>query len=159
MKKGMLLSVLGLVVFGYYLYLQLAKTQVTTPATPETTTTANNNSIPTDTPMPTEIPTTVPTTSSSAGQYKDGTYTGDSVNVFYGNVQVQVTISGGKLTDVQFLQYPNDRSTSIFINQQAMPLLKQEALQAQSASVQGVSGASATSQGFVQSLGSALAKA
>jgi len=56
-----------------------------------------------------------------------------------------VTISGGKITDVVFLQYPSDRRTSQMINSQAMPLLKEEAIQAQSVQVSGVSGASATS--------------
>lgn len=102
----------------------------------------------------------VPTaTAVSNGRYKNGTYTGDVTDAFYGNVQVQVTISGGKITDVQFLQYPNDRSTSVYINQQAMPYLKREAIQAQSANVAGVSGASATSQAFIESLQSALNKA
>ena len=95
----------------------------------------------------------------SSGQYKNGTYTGPSVNVFYGYVQVQAIIQNGQLADVIFLQYPSDRSTSRYINGQAMPLLKQEAIQAQSAQVDGVSGASATSGGFVQSLGDALAQA
>jgi uncharacterized protein with FMN-binding domain len=95
----------------------------------------------------------------SAGRYKDGTYTGSSVNVYYGNVQVQAVVQGGKITAVNFLQYPNDRSTSRYINSQAMPLLQQETLQAQSARVSGVSGASDTSQGFVQSLSAALAQA
>ena len=95
----------------------------------------------------------------SSGQYKNGTYTGASVNVYYGYVQVQVVIQGGQIAAVNFLQYPNDRSTSVYINQQAMPLLKQEAIQAQSANINGVSGASATSQGFVQSLNDALSQA
>ena len=93
------------------------------------------------------------------GQYKNGTYTGSVADAFYGNVQVQVTISSGQITDVQFLQYPNDRSTSVYINSQAMPLLKQEAIQAQSANVSGVSGASATSAAFIQSLTDALSQA
>lgn len=93
------------------------------------------------------------------GQYKDGSYTGDSVDVFYGNVQVQAIVQGGKITDVKFLQYPSDRQTSVEINSQAMPILTSQAIQAQSANVDGVSGASATSQGFVTSLSSALAKA
>jgi len=93
------------------------------------------------------------------GQYKNGTYTGSVADAFYGNVQVQVTVSGGKITDVTFLQHPNDRQTSVIINNQAMPMLTQEAIQAQSASVSGVSGASATSQAFIQSLGDALSQA
>lgn len=122
------------------------------------------------TPMPVTQPSSLPTssaivtsspvpTTNSRGRYKDGTYTGIVADAFYGNVQVQVTISGGKITDVQFLQYPNDRQTSIEINSQAMPYLKQEAITAQSANVQGVSGATATSGAFVQSLDSALQQA
>lgn len=95
----------------------------------------------------------------SPSGYKDGTYTGNVADAFYGNVQVAVTISGGKITDVNFLQYPNDRSTSIEINTQAMPYLKQEAIQAQSAQVNGVTGASQTSRAFIESLQSALDKA
>lgn len=91
--------------------------------------------------------------------YKDGTYVGNVSDAFYGYVQVQVTISGGKITDVQFLQYPNDRNTSVYINQQAMPYLKQEAIAAQSANVAGVSGATQTSRAFIESLQSALNKA
>lgn len=93
------------------------------------------------------------------GQYKDGTYVGNAVDVYYGNVQVQVIITNGKITDIQFLQYPNDRQTSREISNQAMPYLKQEAIQAQSASVEIVTGASQTSEGFVESMRSALDKA
>lgn len=105
-------------------------------------------------PPPTAIPTQAP-----SGRYKDGNYTGDVADAFYGNIQVQAVISGGKLTDVIFLQYPNDRQTSVEINTQAMPMLKSEALSAQSAAVDGVSGATDSSHAFIQSLGSALAKA
>lgn len=100
-----------------------------------------------------------PTTGSSSSTYKDGTYTGSVEDAYYGNIQVQATISGGKLTDVQFLQYPNDNRTSLSINTQAMPYLKQEALQAQSANVDIVSGASDSSQAFQRSLANALQQA
>ncbi len=116
----------------------------------------------TDTPVPTQIPATIkpiPATVKPIGKYKDGTYTGSVADAFYGNIQVKVVISGGKITDVIFLQYPNDRNTSIEINTQAMPLLKQEAIQAQSAQVDGVSGATASSDAFIQSLGDALKQA
>lgn len=93
------------------------------------------------------------------GSMRSGTYTGLVADAFYGNVQVKVTISRGKLTNVDFLQYPNDRQTSRMINSQAMPLLAKQAITAQSAQVDGVSGASATSQAFVQSLSDALAQA
>jgi uncharacterized protein with FMN-binding domain len=119
-------------------------------------------------------PTTQPTTSSSSSQnsssatsggststvaYKDGTYNGNTANAVYGNIQVAVNIKSGKITDVQFLQYPSDNPNSQYINQQAMPLLKQEALQAQSAQINGVSGATLSSQAFAESLSSALSKA
>jgi|ERR1035437_1159272 uncharacterized protein with FMN-binding domain len=93
------------------------------------------------------------------GQYKDGTYTGPTVDAYYGYIQVQAVVSGGKLTDVIFLQYPSDRRTSVQINSQAMPYLKQEAIQAQSANVNIISGASDSSGAFIQSLGAALAMA
>lgn len=98
-------------------------------------------------------------TNNSSITYKNGTFVGSVADAFYGNVQVQVVIQGGKITDVQFLQYPNDRQTSIAINSQAMPYLRAEAIQAQSANVAGVSGATATSQAFIQSLAAALSQA
>jgi len=111
---------------------------------------------PTPTPAPAPAPTPAP---KPKGQYADGSYTGSVADAYYGLVQIQATIQGGKLTTVTFLQYPSDRSTSRYINSQAMPLLEQEAIAAQSANVSGVSGASDTSAAFVQSLGSALAQA
>jgi uncharacterized protein with FMN-binding domain len=97
--------------------------------------------------------------SNSSGKYNNGTYIGNAADAYYGNIQVKVVISGGKIADVIFLQYPNDRSTSRIINQQAMPQLKSEAIQAQSAKVDGVSGASDSSAAFKQSLASALSQA
>ena len=102
---------------------------------------------------------TAPQSSSSPGQYKDGTYTGSEADAFYGYIQVQVTVSNGQVSDVTFLQYPNDRRDSIAINSQAMPILKQQAIKAQSSQVDGVSGATDTSQAFIQSLSSALSQA
>jgi len=99
-----------------------------------------------------------PPTGSSAS-YKDGTYTGSIADAYYGNVQVKATISSGKITSVTFLQYPNTHSTSVYINQQAMPYLQQEAIKAQSANVNIISGATYTSQAFIQSLGNALSQA
>lgn len=111
--------------------------------------------IPSATPQPsTTVPTVAP-----RGQYKDGTYTGSPADAFYGNIQVQAVISNGKIADVVFLQYPNDRGTSIEINSQAMPYLKQEAIAAQNANVDIVSGATDSSMAFRQSLASALSQA
>jgi len=93
------------------------------------------------------------------GAYKDGTYDGSVADAYYGNIQVRVTVQGGNITDVQFLQYPNDRRNSIEINSQAMPYLKQEAIKAQNSHVDIISGATDTSNAFIQSLSAALAKA
>ena len=106
------------------------------------------------TPAPTPAPAPKP-----AGEYVDGSYTGSPADAYYGMVQVQAVIQDGKLAAVNFLSYPSDRSTSRYINSQAMPQLKTEAIQAQSANVDGVSGATDTSQAFIESLGSALAQA
>ena len=97
--------------------------------------------------------------SSATGKYKDGAYTGSIADAYYGNVQVSTIVSGGKITDVKFLHYPDTHSTSVSINQQVMPYLKQEAIQSQSSNVQIISGATFTSQAFVQSLASALSQA
>lgn len=105
---------------------------------------------------PSSSMTSSPTTTPVAGSYKDGQYVGSVADAYYGNVQVEATVKGGKLTDVTFLQYPNDRSTSVRINTQAMPLLRQEAISAQSANVDGVSGATYTRQAFTESLTPAL---
>jgi uncharacterized protein with FMN-binding domain len=97
--------------------------------------------------------TTAPVTST----VKDGTFTGPSVNVNYGNVQVKITVSNGKITDAVAVKAPkgkNDRYTNM-----AVPILKAQTLQAQSANIQGASGASYTSYGWFKSLQGALADA
>lgn len=91
--------------------------------------------------------------------YRDGQYTGDLVDAYYGNVQVKAIIVGGRLTEIQPLDYPKDRENSIYISQQSIPQLIAEAITAQSAQVDVVSGATHTSRGFQQSLASALAQA
>lgn len=94
-----------------------------------------------------------------AGSYKDGTYTGPRVDVYYGIVEVQVNVKNGKIANVNFLEYPSDRRTSQRINNIAMPYLQQEAIQAQSARVNIISGATLTSEGFMMSLDAALKSA
>lgn len=94
-----------------------------------------------------------------SGAYKNGSYTGSQASAVYGTVQVKAIIQNGMLTDVQFVSQPSDRRQSQYINAQATPILRQEAIQAQSANVQAVSGATLTSQAFVQSLQSALSQA
>ncbi|MDQ2726375.1 MAG: FMN-binding protein [Actinomycetota bacterium] len=77
----------------------------------------------------------------------------------YGTIQVRVTVSGGRVTDVSTLQSPNDRGRSVEIARDALPVLRQEVLKAQSAQIDVVSGASYDSQGYAQSVQSALDKA
>jgi uncharacterized protein with FMN-binding domain len=74
-------------------------------------------------------------------------------------VQVQVVIQAGKIADVKFLEFPSDRVRSQLINQYADPQLVSEAIQAQSAQVDIITGATDTSFAFMQSLADALAKA
>lgn len=106
-------------------------------------------------------PAAAPTASAApqATGYKNGTFNGPVTNAYYGNVQVQVVIQNGKIVNVQFLDYPHDRRTSQMINAQAMPWLTQEAIQAQSANINIISGATLTSEAFANSLQAALSSA
>jgi uncharacterized protein with FMN-binding domain len=117
-------------------------------------------SAPLDTPAPTALPSPVPSaTDTPMGLYRDGDYTGQTIDAYYGLLQVQARIQQGRLADVQILQYPNDRRTSIRINNVALPWLKTEVIQAQSANVDIISGATLTSEAYMMSLESALASA
>ena len=98
-------------------------------------------------------------TDTSGSLYKDGTYIGSVADAQWGYVQVKVIIQQGRITDVPFLQYPDDRNRSISINAYADPQLTSEAIQAQSANVDIITGATDTSEALIQSLSDALAKA
>jgi uncharacterized protein with FMN-binding domain len=98
-------------------------------------------------------------TPTTTGQYKNGSYTGSEADAQWGNIQVKITIQNGRLTNVQFLEYPNHRDRSVEINNYAMPQLSSEAISAQSAQVDVISGATDTSEAFMQSLGDALSQA
>ena len=111
----------------------------------------------TATQTPAATPAPVKTTAAQSTKAASGTFIGDSVDVRYGYVQVKITVENGKITDAQAVQAPsgrNDRWT-----QMAVPILRQQTLQAQSAQISGASGASFTSYGWYTSLVSALAKA
>jgi len=88
-----------------------------------------------------------------------GTFTGDSVRTPYGPVQVEITVAGGQISDIRTVQCPTATPRDQMICQQAVPYLVQESLAAQSANVNSVSGATYTSQGYEQSLQSAIDKA
>ncbi len=111
--------------------------------------------VPTPTiPAPTKIVAVV-----NKGIYKDGEYTGNSVDAYYGYIQVKAVITNGKLSDVVFLDYPQDRGNSVRISNYAMPILKSEAIKMQNSNVNTVSGATDSSGAFKKSLASALAQA
>ncbi len=100
--------------------------------------------------------TTVPSSTASGPRTVDGPV----VPTDYGDVQVRITVdASGRLTDVQALELPSDRSRSRLISQEAGPLLRSEALRAQSANIDIVSGASYTSEGYAASLQGALDRA
>ncbi len=147
MKKFLLsFSVLG-VFFAYAIHLKTDsdERQVIALGTPAAATFAPN-------------PTTAPV-SAPRGQYKDGSYTSPVADAFYGPLQIKVVVSGGRISDVQFLQHPSDRQTSVEINSQAMPMLRSEVITAQSAKVDGVTGATQTSRAFIESLNFVLSQA
>ena len=108
---------------------------------------------------PASTPTPAQTQPQSSTGAVNGTFTGNTFQNRFGPVQVQITVVDGKITAAKALQYPNGDFPSAQISRQAIPYLVQETLQAQSAQIQGVGGASYTSYGWYQSLQSALAKA
>jgi uncharacterized protein with FMN-binding domain len=105
----------------------------------------------------TQDPATTAPVATTAPAAINGTFTGPSVNVNYGNVQVKITVVNGRITDAVAVVAPsgkNDRYTNM-----SVPTLKKQTLAAQSANIQGVSGASYTSYGWYTSLQGALAQA
>ena len=131
-----------------------AKGSTKTPKPTKSAATGTTQTPAAQTPAATQAPTA---TQAPATKSVSGIFTGDVVNVQYGNVQVKITVANGKITDAQAVQAPsgrNDRWT-----QMAVPILRQQTLQAQSAEITGASGASFTSYGWYTSLVSALAKA
>jgi len=105
--------------------------------------------------------TPTPSASSSspaAGKSSSGTktYTGSTASTRWGDVQVTITVTNGKITDVQVPVYPSGNGRDQEINAYALPILTQETLQAQSANIDTVSGATVTSDGYLQSLQAAL---
>jgi uncharacterized protein with FMN-binding domain len=113
--------------------------------------------------------TTPGTTSGSTGGTTSGstggttgstaTVTGDSTDTRWGPVQVQITVANGTITDVNVVDYPSGNGRDQQINSRALPILVKETLDAQSANIDMVSGATVTSEGYLGSLQSALDKA
>ena len=98
-----------------------------------------------------------PNPSSSAASRR--TIVGDAIQTQYGVVQIKATVSGNKIADVSYVQLTAYDGRSQQINSYAAPILLQETLSTQSANIDTVSGATYTSEGYIQSLQSALDKA
>jgi len=163
MKKIVLAAmttISGLVMlFSYH-----TSTQGGAVTTPEETDNGNTQSdAGTTTTAPSATPSAGSTASASAtptaaasGSGGDGTYTGDAVETRWGTVQVEITVENGKITSADAVQFPSENPKDQQINAYAVPVLNAEVVQAQSASIDAVSGATVTSNGYVESLQSAI---
>lgn len=120
-------------------------------------TTAGSSSTTTDTGAGAGTTPSAGTTSGTG--FADGTYTGTASQTRYGPVQVQITVSGGQITDAQAVDYPQSNGRDQQINGTAIPRLVSETMQAQNAKIQMVSGATYTSGGYLTSLQSAIDQA
>lgn len=97
-------------------------------------------------------------TSNTSG-LRDGTFSGASENTPYGSVRIAVVISGGKISNVNFLQMPSDLGHTQEVTAMSEPLLKAETLRSQNSHIDFISGATSTTEGYIQSLQSALDQA
>jgi uncharacterized protein with FMN-binding domain len=134
--------------------------QTTSPSTALTSTSASASSASSATTTTTAAATTTSSgrKTASAAATKSGSATGQDVSYRYGDLQVKVTESGGKITSVSLVRLNATDPHSEQIDQDAIPQLEQQAVAAQSAKIDGISGASYTSQAYEQSLQSALDK-
>ena len=119
----------------------------TTPSTGQTTAPSTEDDA---------TPSSSPSSSKSGSSSGTKTYTGVSAPTRWGDVQVTITVGNGKITDVAVPVYPNGNGRDQEINAYALPVLRQETLAAQNANINTVSGATVTSDGYLQSLQSAL---
>lgn len=164
--KKYFLSFFVVIAFAFYAALVNQGSMDVIPATGNPV--AVNAGTPAQTPAPTPAPTPTPATTQQPAMggmgmmnaaYKNGSYTGPVTDAYYGPMQVEAVISGGQLSDVKILQSPTSHSYSVQVNGYALPQLVQEAIQAQNANVNIVSGATQSSYAFQQSLAAALASA
>jgi uncharacterized protein with FMN-binding domain len=110
-------------------------------------------------PSATSAPPPSPSPSPSGPAVINGTFTGSDVANRFGDVVVRVVISNGHISDVQAVTLPTDRAESAYISSVVGPMLRTEVLQAQSANIDIISGATYTSQSYAQSLETALQQA
>jgi uncharacterized protein with FMN-binding domain len=157
--RAVLLSMaasVGVLFLGWEVGAAAQKPQTVTTTAPTSDPTTSPTSAPSATATPAPESTSQPATSSGL---KDGSFTGTSVSTQFGDVQVAVTISGGKITNVKALKLTTYGGRSVQISNYAAPILRSEVLKAQSAKVSNVSGATYTTRGYLSSLQSALNQA
>jgi uncharacterized protein with FMN-binding domain len=163
MKRSTIVTGVTVVGVAWLLNYKVTAHQLTAIAPASPTQTVGNSPSPSTSPstIPSPSPSATPSPSPSPSESAvlNGTFTGADFPNRFGDVQVRVVISNQHVTDVQAVQLPTDRAESAYISQQAGPWLRSEALQAQSANIDIISGATYTSQSYVQSLESALKQA
>ncbi|MFD4661244.1 FMN-binding protein [Kitasatospora sp. NPDC058444] len=119
--------------------------------------TGSDVSEPSSAPVPSASSSSSSASASASGAVRK--VSGDTVDTRYGPVQVQVTLAGSRITAVDVVRYPTAERRDREINGSALPILNREAIAAQSARIDVVSGATYTSDGYVRSLQSALDRA
>jgi uncharacterized protein with FMN-binding domain len=155
--RGTVLFTIILVVMGATVGLKLYGVGEQTSALSSAHATAPASTAPA--PTPTSTPTATATASAPAAAAPapaTKTVTGNAVDTRYGPVQVKVTFEGTKITAIDAIQYPTESGRDQEINSQAIPMLQQEAMASQSARIDTISGATYTSEGYIQSLQSAI---
>ena len=135
--------------------------EVSTPTPTPTPVASTPAPVKTNTPAPTKATKkpVAPKKTPAAPKLVTGSFTGATSNTDYGPVQVQIDVKNSKIVAARALQLPTSTPRDQEINAQAIPILIQETIAASSSDIQGVSGASYTSQGWYDSLVSALNKA
>ena len=157
MKRAVLVTSATVVGFAWLLAYKATPPHIGALASvPPTSSPSNPSANPSPSAKPVATPSPSPTP--SATTVVNGTFTGADAPNFFGDVVVRVVITNGHITDVQSVTLPTDRAYSAYVSQVAGPLLRTEALQAQSANINIISGATYTSQSYAQSLESALQK-
>jgi uncharacterized protein with FMN-binding domain len=121
------------------------------------TSTSSTNSAAADSSVVAPVGSSATTTGGASSS--SSTYTGDSASTRWGPVQVQISVANGTVTDVSVIDYPSGNGKDQQINARALPVLVRETLAAQSADIDMVSGATVTSEGYLESLQSALDQA
>ena len=152
--RRILLAMVALiaVIDGYLIFFKNSKQPTTTSAVNLASSTTNKNDSEGAVGSGSTASSSSTQDTKSASSMADGTYTGASTQTEWGPVQVQITVSSGKITNVDVLSYPDTEKKSIQINENALPTYKEEALTAQSSNIDQISGATETYKGFTGSL-------